>query len=64
MLGLAISAVGAIVAFSAFADVIHCNTVGYMMMIAGMIALVAGAMAMYSACYEKPWSARLVRGGI
>lgn len=61
MLGLVISAVGAMVAFSAYAAAINCDTIGYMMMIAGLVTVLAGAMAMYSACYEKIWGAKIVR---
>lgn len=49
------------VAFSPYATATHCNVIGFMMMIAGLVVLVAGAMAMYSACYEKIWGAKLVR---
>lgn len=61
MLGLVISAVGTMVAFSAYAAAIHCNTIGYMMMFAGLFTVMAGAMAMYSACYEKIWGAKAVK---
>ena len=60
MLGLVVAAVGAMVAFSAYAAAIHCNTIGYMMMFAGIVTVLAGAMAMYSACYEKIWGVKMV----
>lgn len=59
-----ISAVGTMVAFSPYAIATHCNVIGFMMMIAGLVVLVAGAIAMYSACYEKIWGAKLVRESI
>ena len=48
------------VAFSPYASSIHCDTIGFMMMIGGLVVVAAGAMAMYSACYEKQWGAKLV----
>lgn len=48
------------VAFSPYASSIHCDTIGFMMMIGGLIVVAAGAMAMYSACYEKQWGAKIV----
>lgn len=48
------------VAFSPYASAIHCDTIGLMMMIGGLVVVAAGAMAMFSACYEKPWGAKIV----
>ena len=49
------------VAFSPYASAIHCDTIGFMMMIGGLVVVAAGAMAMFSACYEKPWGAKIVK---
>lgn len=57
---MVISAVGTMVAFSPYASSIHCDTIGFMMMIGGLVVVAAGAMAMFSACYEKPWGAKIV----
>lgn len=48
------------VAFSPYASSIHCDTIGFMMMFGGLVVVAAGAMAMYSACYEKQWGAKIV----
>lgn len=61
MFGLVVSAVGAMVAFSPYNKVTHCDTIGMMMMFAGLITLLSGGMAMFSACYEQIWAAKTVR---
>ena len=48
------------VAFSPYNKVTHCDNIGMIMMIAGLITLLSGGMAMFSACYEQIWAAKAV----
>lgn len=56
-----ISAVGAMITFSPYSKVTHCDTIGTMMMVAGLVALLSGCMAMFGACYEQIWAAKAVQ---
>lgn len=52
-------AVGGMVAFGAYSHQAHYDTLGYMMMIGGVLIMIGGAIAMYGACFEKAWAAKV-----
>ncbi len=54
-------AIGGMVAFGAYAHQAHYDTIGYMMMITGVIIMISGSFAMLGACKEKTWAVKIVR---
>ena len=61
MYGLITMAIGGMVTFGAYAHQAHYDTMGYLMMLAGILIMIGGAFAMFGACKEKTWAVKLVR---
>lgn len=61
MYGLVALAIGGIISFGAYAHQAHYDTLGYLMMVAGVFIMIGGAFAMLGACKEKSWSIKLVQ---
>lgn len=60
MYGLVTMAIGGMVAFGAYAHEAGYDTIGYLMIIAGILVMISGSFAMLGACKEKTWSVKIV----